>query len=102
MPDENRTENEKENNRAVFVRWKLLKIKKNHAAKYSREHRMIYIPCLIGSPGNGEDHKAQEKSVKNPSNSTTYVPLAAMLHQRITKVKLIKELFHAKSPNKLA
>ena len=63
LPDEDRNEGEKQNNRAVFVRYKLLKIKKNYAAKYSREHRMIYIPCLIGNPhDNNEAHPAQDKS----------------------------------------
>ena len=61
----------------MFVRFKLLKIKKNHEARYSREHRMIYIPCSIANPdGGNEDHKIQHKSAKNPSSrTTTYVPL---------------------------
>ena len=68
LPESDITEEERNNNRAVFVRFKLLKIKKNHEAIYSREHRMIYIPCVITNPvGGAENHKAQDKSVKNPS-----------------------------------
>ena len=95
---------ERKHNRAAIVRYKLIKIEKNHEAKYSREHRMLYIPCEIQSPGGNEDHPAQPKSAKNASKSKniTYVPLASMLHQRVTRIKLIKELFHAKSQKKLA
>ena len=103
LPEEDITQEERNNNRVVFVRYKLMKIKKNHEARYSREHRMIYIPCALANPvGGGENHKVQPKSTKNPSKSTTYVPLASMLHQRTTRTKLIKELFHTKSPRKLA
>ena len=64
---------------------------------------MLYIPCEIASPGNGEEHGVQPKSIKNPAKKNiTYVPLPAMLHQRVTRIKLIKELFHAKSQRKLA
>ena len=47
LPEEDITQEERNNNRVVFVRYKLMKIKKNHEARYSREHRMIYIPCSI-------------------------------------------------------
>ena len=103
LTEEQCTAEERKNERAVFARYKLVKIKKNYEAKYSREHRMLYIPCEIASPGNGEEHGVQPKSIKNPAKKKiTYVPLPAMLHQRVTRIKLIKELFHAKSQRKLA
>ena len=86
------------------MRFKLVKILATHEAKYCKWNRMIYIACQIANP-DGEAHPKPLKSLYNSirgHDNTVYVPLASLLHQRATKRKLIKELFHCRTQKQMS
>ena len=102
LPTQDLTEEERGNNKAVFVKYHFVKFKKHIEARYSREHRMIYIPCEIANPGNNVQHPKQPLSQRNGTKGFVWVPLPALLLQRITRAKLINLLFHSKTRVPLA